>query len=362
MNFDVIVQYIFSGLTYGSIYAVVAIGFNIIYNSTGIINFAQGEFVMLGSMSAYTFSHQMPLVPAIILAVLLTTLIGSLIELVFIRGLVRKSQFQMNVLLSGAVVLILSVLFHGKGSNPALFFPVTGICLVILILLFNGLWIFFKPFSKLFQSSGKADVLQMIVLTIGLSIILREIALHIWGEQVRTLPYFTGNEVSSLGFLGAHFSPQILWVIGTTALIVIGLTLFFQFTLTGQAMRGCSANMDGARLCGINPQRMVNLSFALSAGIGALAGCVTAPLTQTHYAIGTELAIKGFTVAIFGGLGNSVAAVFAGLLLGILESFSIVIFPEAFKDVVTIGILLIILVVRPSGLFGSKTASSLKEF
>lgn len=127
-------------------------------------------------------------------------------------------------------------------------------------------------------------------------------------------------------------------------------------------MRGCSANREGASLCGINPQSMVNLSFALSAGIGALAGCVVAPLTQTHYAIGTGMAIKGFTVAILGGLGNSVAAVFAGLLLGVIESYAIIIFPEAYKDVVSIGILLLILFIKPSGIFGSKEANSLKEF
>jgi branched-chain amino acid transport system permease protein len=202
----------------------------------------------------------------------------------------------------------------------------------------------------------------MIIITIGLSIIIREIALQVWGEQVRTVPYFTGNEVSSVSIFGAHFSPQILWVIGVTGLIVSALNVFFKFTLTGQAMRGCSANREGASVCGINTRFMVSLSFALSAGIGAMAGCVVAPLTQTHYAIGAELAIKGFTVAVFGGLGNSVAAVFAGLLLGILESFVIIIFPEAYKDVVTIVILLAVLFIKPSGLFGSNAAGKLKEF
>jgi branched-chain amino acid transport system permease protein len=107
---------------------------------------------------------------------------------------------------------------------------------------------------------------------------------------------------------------------------------------------------------------MVNFSFALSAGIGALAGCVVTPLTQTHYAIGADLAIKGFTVAIFGGLGNSMAAVFAGLILGLIEAFIITIYPEAYKDVVAIVILLLVLFIKPSGLFGSREAGALKEF
>ena len=107
---------------------------------------------------------------------------------------------------------------------------------------------------------------------------------------------------------------------------------------------------------------MVTFSFMLSAGIGALAGCVISPLTQTQYECGTPLAIKGFTVAILGGLGNSAAAVTAGLLLGIIEALSISLLPVAFKDVVAIGILLVILFFKPSGLFGNKEAGRLKEF
>ena len=106
---------------------------------------------------------------------------------------------------------------------------------------------------------------------------------------------------------------------------------------------------------------MVAMAFGMSAGIGALAGCVVAPLTQTHYAIGATLAIKGFTVAAFGGLGNSGAAVIAGLALGMLESYSTLLIPEAYKDAVAICVLLAVLFVKPTGLFGSR-AASLKEF
>ena len=107
---------------------------------------------------------------------------------------------------------------------------------------------------------------------------------------------------------------------------------------------------------------MTTLSFVLSAAIGALAGCVVSPLTQTHYAIGTGLALKGFTVAILGGLGNSLAAVAAGLLLGLLETFSVSVLPSAYQDAISIAILLAILFFRPSGLFGNAQAGALKEF
>ena len=296
MHSALFVQYLVSGLIYGCIYAAVAIGFNIIYNATGIINFAQGEFAMLGGMLASSLAPAMPLALAVAAAVALTAAVGVVVERAFLRRVAR------------------------------------------------------------------GGVLKMIVTTIGLSIVIREAALLAWGESVRTLPFFSGNEVSSVSFLGAHFSPQIFWIAGAIALISTGLSLFFKFTLVGKAMRGCSASRDGASLCGIRPDRMVTLAFGMSAGIGALAGCVVAPLTQTHYAIGSELAIKGFTVAAFGGLGNSVAAVAAGLFLGMLESFSIIAVPEAYKDVVTILVLLAVLFVKPSGLFGSRATLALKDY
>ncbi len=296
MTSEQILQYVFSGITVGSIYALVAIGYNIIYNTTGIINLAQGEFVMLGAMIAHSLSQVMSLVPAIAIAVLVTAAIGGLMEIVFIRRM------------------------------------------------------------------KKTSVLGMIVITIGISIIIREAALQIWDEQIRALRFFTGNEISSMNILGARISPQVLWIVGITALMVLGLYLFFRFTLTGQAMRACSDNIRAAKLCGIKTGRMVNISFALAAGIGALGGCLVSPLTQTHYAMGTDLAIKGFIVAILGGLGNPMAAVAAGLLLGLIESFTVSVLPMAYTDVVSIIILLIILVLLPSGLFGSRQASTLKDF
>jgi branched-chain amino acid transport system permease protein len=296
MFLELFFQYLVAGLTYGTIYAIVGIGFNIIYNTTGIINFAQGEFVMLGGMTAVTLYAFLPLPLAIVGAVLITMAVGGLIEMVFIRWLVKPS------------------------------------------------------------------VLRMIIITIGISILIREAALLIWGESVRSLPYFTGNEISALSFGGVRVSPQVIWSLGVCTVVVILLNLFFKFTMVGREMRACAANRDAATLCGIPTRNMVTLSFVLSAGIGALAGCVVSPITQTQYAIGSGLAIKGFTVAILGGLGNSMAAVAAGFILGILESFSIWVMPTAYKDAISISILLAMLFLRPSGLFGNREAFKLKEF
>jgi branched-chain amino acid transport system permease protein len=137
-------QYLLSGITKGGIYAVVAIGFNLIYSATGILNFAQGEFVMLGGMVAVTLAQFVPLPVAIAGSVLIVALVGCSLEVAFFRRLRRHS------------------------------------------------------------------VLHMIIITIGLSIVMQEAALHLWDEKVRSLPYFTGNEVSSIKFFGAAISPQVL--------------------------------------------------------------------------------------------------------------------------------------------------------
>ena len=126
-------------------------------------------------------------------------------------------------------------------------------------------------------------------------------------------------------------------------------------------MRACAANRDAAALCGVPTRNLVTLSFVLSAGIGALAGCVTSPITYTSYGIGSGLAIKGFTVAILGGLGNSMAAVGAGFLVGILEAASVSLLPAAYKDAVSVALLLAILFLRPSGIFGSSAVERLRQ-
>jgi branched-chain amino acid transport system permease protein len=290
MNFALFVQYALSGITVGSVYAIVAIGFNIIYCTTGIVNFAQGEFLIVGAMMAISLAEVVPLPVAILGAVLITTALGAAVELVFIR-------------------------------------PVRN-----------------------------ASVLRLIIITIGLSILIREAMLHLWGEMPRSLPYFTGTAGTTVTIFGAYISVKVLWVLGVSAVIVTALTLFFRYTTTGQAMRACADDRMAARLCGVNDRWMVTLSFMLSAGIGALAGCVVSPITQTQYDMGAPLAIKGFTVAILGGLGNSMAAVAAGLFLGLLESFMVSVLPASYKEVVAIVVLLLILVFRPTGLFARRAA------
>jgi branched-chain amino acid transport system permease protein len=260
-----------------------------------VLNFAQGEFVMLGGMVAITLAQFVPLPVAIAGAVLVVAIFGCLLEISIFRKLRRHS------------------------------------------------------------------ILHMIIITIGLSILIQEVALHIWDEKVRSLPYFTGSEISSLRLFGAAISPQVIWVLGTVAVCVALLHFFLRYTLYGRGMRACSSNPDAAMLAGINLSNARTMSFALSAAIGALAGCVISPITMTHYEMGAPLAIKGFAAAILGGLGNPMGAVVGGLLVGTLEAFSVSVFPSAYNDVTAFVALLLALFLRPHGLFGSPGGESVRE-
>ncbi|HPA47919.1 MAG TPA: branched-chain amino acid ABC transporter permease [bacterium] len=291
-----ILQYILSGINIGSIYGLVAIGFNIIYNTTGIINLAQGEFVMLGGMimvSLHVGAH-IPMLPAFFLTVILVAAVGGLFERLAIHPL----------------------------KNPT--------------------------------------VLILIIITVAGSILMKGIAMFIWGKETFQLPHFSGEE--PILFFGASLLPQTLWILGITAGIVLLLGLFFRYTLTGKAMRACAANRTAAQLVGIDVRKMVFLSFALSAAIGAAAGIVITPIALMDYDRGAMLALKGFGAAVLGGLGNSGGAVVAGFMIGILECLGAGFISSGYKDAIALFVLLIVLFVRPSGIFGSAETARLKDF
>lgn len=282
-----VVQYVFTGLTVGAIYALVALGFNIIYNVTEVINFAQGEFVVWGGL---------------VLAVLSESL-----------GIPLFFSFFITV---GVVALVGLGIYQG-GIRPL----------------------------------RKPTILTMIMATIALSIILKGLAMFIWGKDPYAVkPFVTGPPVE---IWGAFIQFQTFWVLGISAALVVALTLFFQRTITGKAMRACADNPDAASLVGIRPGRMILFSFALSAALGAIGGAIITPITLMEYDRGAMLALKGFGAAILGGLGNFYGAVAAGFILGLLESFATGFISSSYKDAVALIVLLIVLFIRPQGLLGS---------
>lgn len=291
-----LLQYAVTGLTVGSVYAIVALGFNIIYNATEIVNFAQGEFVMLGGLIMVSLVHTvgLPMPVAFFLSIGLVTFVGLIMERLAIYPL------------------------------------------------------------------RNASVLRLVIITIALSILIKGLAMFGWGKDSFALKPFSGQD--PIMIFGAAIVPQTLWIFGITIVLVILLSLFFEKTLLGKAISACADNPDAASLVGINVNRMVMFSFMLSAGLGAVAGMIITPMALMEYDRGAMLALKGFGAAIMGGLGSFYGAVVAGLIIGLIESYGAGLISSGYKDALALGVLLLILFVKPSGLFGNIEVSKLKKF
>ena len=164
------------------------------------------------------------------------------------------------------------------------------------------------------------DPLRIIMVTIGGAVVLRQLALHLFGPNEHALAPFTQGD--SIKVLGAAIERQTIWVWGLTVVAVVVLALLYRKTMFGRAMRATAIRRDAARLVGVNANAMVTASFALAAALGAVGGLAVAPLTQTSFGVGAGMGVKGFAAAILGGLGNPVAAVAGGLILGLLESLT----------------------------------------
>ena len=278
-------QFLFSGLTVGAIYALVAVGFTLIYSSSDVINFAQGEFVMIGGMGTYVLSAAgVPLPIAALLAIVIAVAVG--------------------------------LLLHRLAIEPA----------------------------------RDASAVTLIIITIGASILLRGVAGVAFDKNFHSLPPFLGAEPWLVG--GATILPQSVIVLSGAGIIVLLLWLFMRRTLYGKATLATAANRMAARLVGIDTSRVVMLSFAISAAIGAIGGILVTPIVLTSYDVGTLLALKGFAAAMLGGIGNPLGAIVGGLLLGVLEAFGAGYVSSSYKDAIAFLVILAVLFAMPQGLFG----------
>ncbi|MGO4887693.1 branched-chain amino acid ABC transporter permease [Anaerobacillus sp. MEB173] len=283
-----LLQFLVTGLTVGSIYAIVALGFVTIYSVTKVINLAQGEFVMLGGLMMFTFvSAGLPYWLSFFATLLVVMVIGWLMEATIIRR------------------------------------------------------------------AKSADAISLIILTIGAAIFIRGVASMIWGKDSVSVPPFTSNEPMSVA--GASITPQSVWVMMIMLFVVGLLYVLVDRTILGKAFQACSVNPKAARLMGISPKKMSSLSFTLSAGLGAIAGLAIAPIMFPAYDMGIMLGIKGFSAAILGGLGSAPGAVLGGIVIGLLESFGAGYISSGLKDAIAFTAILVILLVRPSGILGEKS-------
>jgi branched-chain amino acid transport system permease protein len=286
-------QLVVAGLTVGSGYALVALGIHIILRATRTINFAQGEFVILGGLLAY-----------------------------------------------GAVTWLHANVWTG---------------LALATLLGFGIGLAYERF--VLRPAARAGELAVTIASVGTVYVLLYGHALIWGSLPQPLPYFSGGaqDVKWRAF-GAEIAAQQAWVLGLLLLALAVLYLFFERTTYGKAVRAASNNPLGARLIGIDVDRARAVSVGIAIALAAFGGTLIGPITLVGGAAGIGISIKGFVGAILGGLDSPVGCTLGGLVVGVVEKLLEGQAGYGISDPVVYSLLLVMLIVRPQGLFGSRRA------
>jgi branched-chain amino acid transport system permease protein len=288
---EILLQLVFSGIALGMIYAVIAFGYQLTFATSGTLNFGQGEALMLGALVGLS-------------------LVGTI---------------------------------HGG--------PYISYWLMIpLVMVFGALqgmfveWIGVRPAIRIKSEFG------WIMSTIALAIIFKNVAENIWGKDVLPFPSPISSEPFTV--LGANVQPmQVAVIIGAVA-IMLAVEIFNRKSIYGKAVVATSNDRDAAGLMGINTRMVITFSYALSSATAAFAGALIAPLTLTSATMGASLGLKAFAVAIIGGLTSGMGAIVGGIILGIAETATGFYLSTGYKEVPGLVLLLLVLAVKPSGLFG----------
>jgi len=305
---DIFAQQVINGLVLGSVYALVALGYTMVYGILGLINFAHGEVVMIGAMVALaTVSMLMTAAP------------------------------EMSPLLMIAVAAIVSII-------------------TCMVLAFSIERLAYRPLRN-------APRLAPLITAIGISILLQNIAMIIWGRKYKTVPELF--EFDTHIVFGANITDLQVIIIGVSAILMTLLLLVVNFTKLGRAMRATSESQKVAGLMGININKIISATFMIGAGLGAIAGILVAGnYSVAHYSMGFMLGLKAFTAAVLGGIGNLGGAVLGGLLLGLIESIGAGYIGQLtggflgshYQDVFAFVVLIVVLVLRPTGIMGERVA------
>jgi branched-chain amino acid transport system permease protein len=283
---DIILQLALNGLAVGCIYGLVALGFVLIYKATELVNFAQGDLMMLGAFTCYMFIvwYGVGYWAAFALAVVIIALFGAALDVVVLRRVIGQPQF------------------------------------------------------------------AVVMLTIGLGGIFRSFASMTWGSEIYTLPTPFSAQQTMVG--GVSVSHEYVSIILGTVILCAVLYVFFTHTRLGVAMQAASQNQLAAYYMGIPVKRVFSLIWAISAGVAAIAGVLLAPVSLIDINLGF-IGLKAFAAAVLGGFGSIPGALAGGVTIGLVELFSGAYLPQGFKDVAAYVVLLIVLVVRPQGMFGT---------
>ncbi len=306
---DIFLQQLVNGLVLGSIYALVALGYTMVYGILELINFAHGEVTMVGAMVALSA-------------------IGLL------TGVAPE--------LPGVLVVLAGILV----AIPA--------CMALAFAIEK---IAYRPLRR-------APRLAPLITAIGVSIILQNLAMLIWGRQYVSFPAILPSDKYAL--LGAQISLLQIVIVVLALLLMAGLWLLVEKTRLGRAMRATAQSREVAELMGVNVDRVISATFVLGAAIAAIAGVmVSAYYGLAHYYMGFMLGLKAFSAAVLGGIGNLAGAMLGGLLLGVIEALGAGYIGDLtggflgsnYQDVFAFFVLIGVLVLRPSGLLGERVAN-----
>lgn len=281
-------SYLVTGISLGSIYALIALGYTMVYGIAKMLNFAHGDVIMIGGYVAFTAisTLHMPIWLSIIVSIIACIILGVLIEKIA-----------------------------------------------------------YKPLRN-------ASPLAILITAIGVSYFLQNIALLIFGSAAKSfksvVPKFSVN-------MGFNITGETIVTIITTIIIVIGLTLFMNKTKSGKAMLAVSEDKGAAQLMGINVNSTISLTFAIGSGLAAVASVLLCSMyPQISPYTGAMPGIKAFTAAVFGGIGSIPGAMIGGVVLGIIENLSKAYISSQLSDAIVFAVLIIVLLVKPTGLFGKK--------
>lgn len=281
-------QYLINGIVQGSLYALLALGYTMVYGIIRLVNFAHGEFLMIGAMCGfYAVKANLPMPLAILIAMLSSGLIAVIVERVIYRPI------------------------RNAGRIPAL---ITAI-----------------GTSLLFQYAGQ----------------------FFFGAEPKTVPSFIEEKIYTFGEI--NISNIQMAVFAITMLILLFLWWLTKFTKIGKAMRATSFNINAAELMGINTNHIIAFTFFLGAAIAGLTGMLISYTMSIEPMMGTQLGLKAFVAAVVGGIGVIPGAALGGFILGIAENLVAGLYKSSFRDAVSFLILILILLIRPSGLLGKNT-------
>ncbi len=288
MDLSILLQYAFSGLTNGAVYALIALGIGLAFSATDIVDIAFGAYVVLGALLAST-----------------------LVEITD------------SILLATCVTIL---------------------CVGIVVLAAERI--------TMHSASRKTESIMLVLITLAFCLILEAVMLAFYGTDPRYLRPLYGDKPINVG--GAMVMPQTLWVLGISFFIMFALQYFLNKTKWGIAVAASFLDREAAAMVGINFRLVSVLCFGISAIIGAVAGILIIPIMGMQYNMGFGFTLKGFAAGILGGFGKLKGALVGGLLLGLMEGFSAGLFPAGYKNIISFLIIILVLIVKPEGILGSK--------